>query len=64
MTKPDFNPCACLGPINGAPHCPCAMKQLGLPRNPEPRQKSVAEALADAFKRSDEVAKMIVRNRP
>lgn len=33
----NFNHCACLGPINGEPHCPCAMKQLGLPRHPEPQ---------------------------
>jgi len=25
-----FNPCACIGPINCNPYCPCIMKQNGL----------------------------------
>jgi hypothetical protein len=34
MTAPPLNPCACLGPRNGEPHCNCTMVRLSLPRSP------------------------------
>lgn len=60
----DFTPCACLGPINGEPHCPCAMKQLRLPRLPEPHREDLRAALVKVFQHSTEVAETILRNRP
>lgn len=33
------NPCACLGPIDGEPCCPCTMVRCGLPRSEEHKRK-------------------------
>ena len=46
--------CACMGPINGEPHCPCAMKQMGLRTDkdydwPEEKKAEFAAALAEMY---------------
>jgi hypothetical protein len=40
------------------------MKQLGLPRNPEPHREDLRAALVKVFQHSTEVAETILRNRP
>lgn len=33
MTDKWIDPCACLGPMNGEPHCHCVMERNGIPRS-------------------------------
>lgn len=46
-----MNLCACLGPVDGDPYCPCEMKHRGLTSNRKPATASIAQALG--FKRPE-----------
>lgn len=62
----DLNICACIGPINGEPYCPCQMRRAGLETSGKWTQEDITQiqkALKDIFDRKNRNPQVTNRDR-